>query len=363
MTSFKAIIAYSYSVGADRMVLACPRCGRSACDEGAVYCPFCGSILRDKPAGRTVFLMAAGILAIITACMCAAWGTLGMAKFLDYMGYYDYFYYHYDLPIGLFLTDGVLGLLGFALGLSGGIMSLKRRNIALGMLGACYMMFSGIAVTLAFGLMDYGVLGWAYGLTFGVPTIGGSVLSLIFIGVSRTEFHGNIGHSRGADSVLEYPKGNGGIKDEKVLFCPQCGKPVGQARSFPLRTRYPTIGGFLAIVSTGICMIISLFYVTSYATRPMYYDQSWGLLAEGSLGLVASAFGLAAGLMSLKRSDFWITAVGICFLLVQGFVIAAALGSAGLFGTSSYGPILGSPIVGLSILSLASIAASKAEFH
>ena len=346
------------------MVFTRPRCERITRDEGAAYCPFCGSVLRDKPAGRTVFLMAAGILAIITVCMCAAWGISGIAKFLDYMGYYySMGYYSYYLPIGLFLTDGVLGLLGFALGLSGGIMWLRRRNIALGMVGACCMMFSGIAVTLAFGLMGYGLLGWAYGLTFGVPTIIGSVLSLVFIGVSRSEFHGIIGHARGADSVLEYPKGNGGIKDEKVQVGPQCGKPVGQARSFPSRTHYPTIGGFLAIFSTGVCTIISLFYVTSYATRPMYYDQSWGLLTEGSLGLVASAFGLAAGLLSLKRSDFWITTVGICFLLVQGFVITAALGSAGLFGTSSYGPILGSPIVGLSILSLASIAASKSEFH
>lgn len=345
------------------MVLTCPRCGRIARDESAVYCPFCGTVLRDKPVMMTGFPMAAGILAIIAACMCAAWGILGIAKFLDYMGYHGYRYYHYSLPIGLFLTDGVLGLLGFALGLSGGIMSLKRRNIALGILGACCMTYSGIAVTLAFGLMGYGLLGWAYGLAFGVPTIGLSVLSLIFIGVSRSESHGIIGHARGADSVLEYPKGNGEIKDKKVQVCPQCGKPVEQAQSFPSRTRYPTLGGFLAIVSSSICLIISLFYMTSYATRPMYYDQSWGLLTEGSLGLVASAFGLAAGLLSLKRSDLWITTVGISFQLVQGFVIMAALGSEGLFGTSSYGLILGSPIVGLSILSLASIAASKAEFR
>lgn len=233
----------------------------------------------------------------------------------------------------------------------------------MGMLGACCMMFSGIAVILAFGLMNYGLLGWAYGLTFGVPTIIGAVISLVFTGVSRSEFHGITGCTGGADSVSEYLRSNGGTKDEKTPVCPQCGKPIGQTRSFPSRPIYPTIGGSLAIVSTGICMIISLFYVTSYATRPMYYEQGWGLLAEGSLGLVASAFGLAAGFLSLKRSGFWITTVGICFLLVQGFVITAALGSAGLFGTSSYGPVLGSPIVGLSVLSLASILASKQEFH
>jgi hypothetical protein len=363
MTSFKAIVAQSYSAGGDCMVLTCPRCGRIAHDEGVVYCPFCGTVLGDKPVKITSFPIVAGIIAIITACMCVAWGIQGIAKFFSIGNYYFYYYYYSSLPIGLLWTDGILGLLGFALGLSGGILSLKRSNIGLGMLGGCCMMYSGIAVILAFGLMGDGPIGWAYGLACGVPTLSLSVLSLAFIGVSGSEFHGIIGHAMGADSFSEYPKSSSGIKDKKVQVCPQCGRPFKQARSFPSRPRYPTIGGILAVVSTGICLIISLFYVTSFTLRPTYYDQSWSLLTEGSLGLVASAFGLAAGLLSLKRSDFWIVMVGISFLLVQGFVIWAALGSEGLFGTSSYGPVLGSPIVVLSILSLASIAVSKAEFR
>jgi hypothetical protein len=113
---------------------------------------------------------------------------MGMAMFLANINY-SYYYYYASVPVGLFLADGILGLLGFAGGLAGGIMSLKRRNSGLSVLGACLTMISGLVVTLTFGSIGYGFNGWAVGLTFGIPTIVLAMLSLIFVGISRAEFY------------------------------------------------------------------------------------------------------------------------------------------------------------------------------
>jgi hypothetical protein len=342
------------------MVSTCPLCERIVHQEDAVYCPFCGASLRDKPTKVTTFPAAAGILAIVTACMCTAWGVIGIAKFTLAMSYYDYYYYN-GLPIGLYLIEGILGLVAFVLGLIGGIMSLKRQRISLGILGASFMVYSGIAVTLAFGLMDLGLLGWGYGLTFGVPTVCLSVLVLIFIMVSRSEFRGKTRRVQEAKPV-ESPENQGRVKSENVRVSLQSSEFDLEDTS-RTRKHFPTIGGFLAVVAAGLCLIISLFYVVSFAIEPMYISQFGGLLEEGAFGLVVSLLGLSAGVLSLKRSGFEIALIGLSFLLAQGFVITAAVGSQGLLGTPSYGPVLGSPIVGLSITSLTLIGVSKTEFR
>jgi hypothetical protein len=342
------------------MVSNCPLCKRIVRQDGAVYCPFCGAVLRDKPSMMKGYPAAAGILAIVAACMCVTWGVIGIAKFTLAMSYYDYYYYS-GFPIGLFLIEGILGVVAFGSGLIGGIMSLGRQRISLGILGATLMIYSGIAVILAFGLNDLTQLGWGYGLTFGIPTIGLSVLVLIFILVSRSEFRSKAKRVQEAKPAVESPASNSTVKSGQISF--QGGESVDAEPSSRIRKHLPTIGGFLAVVAAGLCLIISLFYVICFAIEPMYISQFGGLLEEGAFGLVVSLLGLLAGLLSLKLSSFELTIIGLSFLLAQGFVISAAVGSQGLFGTSSYGPVIGSPIVGLSITSLALIAVSKTEFH
>jgi len=169
------------------MVLTCPRCGKEVQDPDPIYCPYCRTPLKSIRSRKTGLPTAGGILTIIAACLCIVWGIMGMAMFLANINYS--YYYYGSVPVGLFLADGILGLLGFAGGLAGGILSLKRRNLGLSLLGACLTMLSGLVVTLTFGSMGYGFNGWAVGLMFGIPTIVLSMLSLIFIGISGAEFY------------------------------------------------------------------------------------------------------------------------------------------------------------------------------
>ena len=65
--------------------------------------------------------------------------------------------------------------------------------------------------------------------------------------------------------------------------------------------------------------------------------------------------------MALTRKNFTLSIVGICFSIVEGFMIIIAGGTAennGLMG----GLLLGLPIIVLSILGLIFVTISKAEF-
>jgi hypothetical protein len=73
---------------------------------------------------------------------------------------------------------GIFGFLGFAFGLTAGILALKRRVFSLAIIGMALMIAGGI---LSFA--DFFV-----GIIFGIPTLVLAILSVIFIGISHREF-------------------------------------------------------------------------------------------------------------------------------------------------------------------------------
>jgi hypothetical protein len=88
--------------------------------------------------------------------------------------------------IEVFIT-GFFSILGFALGLTSGIMSLKRKYFALTLAGLIVVIFSGIVVIFGMAMRGYRTA-LSDGLTFGVPTIVLAILSLIFVSISKQEF-------------------------------------------------------------------------------------------------------------------------------------------------------------------------------
>lgn len=117
---------------------------------------------------------AAGVLTIIAACICLFLGILYMYAYVE--GEYSYYYGRVHPP-EYFLT-GIFGLLGFAFGLTGGILALKRRVFPLVIIGMALMMIEGI-----FSFVEPVI-----GVVFGIPVLLFAILGVIFTGISKREF-------------------------------------------------------------------------------------------------------------------------------------------------------------------------------
>lgn len=129
---------------------------------------------------RTALPIAAGILAIIAACACLIVGIIGLIVFV------------LSLTRQL-LIQGVIAVLAFAFGLTSGIMSLKRRHFAMTAFGICFIVVAGFVNVLVFGVpMGFGYTSSIYpilmSMSFGLPILVPSILSIIFVFLSRREF-------------------------------------------------------------------------------------------------------------------------------------------------------------------------------
>jgi hypothetical protein len=62
---------------------------------------------------------------------------------------------------------GILGVLGFAFGLTGGIFSIRRKLFALIIVGTTLVIVPGLVTIVAFALVGYN--SWMVGLLFGLP--------------------------------------------------------------------------------------------------------------------------------------------------------------------------------------------------
>ena len=130
----------------------------------------CGSAIRRPRAERSGYLTAAGVLTIIAACFCIISGIAGCVMFA--MGY------HHTHPPG-YLLAGIFGLLGFAFGLTAGILALKRAHYPLVVIGIALVAVGGI-LTLALNVEAF--------LVMGIPTLLLAILGMIFVGITRPEF-------------------------------------------------------------------------------------------------------------------------------------------------------------------------------
>jgi len=83
------------------------------------------------------------------------------------------------------LFMGVFALLGFAFGLTGGILTLRRKSFSLAIIGTSLALASGLVIVSVCIAEPYAGAG---AVIFGAPTILFSTLSLIFTAISRQEF-------------------------------------------------------------------------------------------------------------------------------------------------------------------------------
>ena len=81
----------------------------------------------------------------------------------------------------------------------------------------------------------------------------------------------------------------------------------------------------------------------------------------GVFGILAFAFGLTAGICSLKRRAFGISIFGTALVLISGVVTIMFFGGAGE-GASVGGFLFGLPMILLSILGIVFLGVSSKEF-
>lgn len=154
----------------------CPNCGKEILDEQATYCPYCAKpLIPPAPAAKTMkrtgFPIAAGILTILAACVSFIIGFL-----FGFTG------------IIAFLILGILDILAFAFGLTGGMFSLERTHFPLVIFGISFLLSSMVVSIILLRATAFAAFQWGVWFLFSLPIIILSILGLIFAAISKREF-------------------------------------------------------------------------------------------------------------------------------------------------------------------------------
>ncbi len=160
--------------------MICSHCGREIREEDAEFCPYCAKPLKPQKK-RSGFPIASGVLTIIASCISIILGILGTTAFIATYGQR----YYGMVPFGYSIM-GFLCFVAFALGLTSGIFTLKRRRFGLSIAGVSIVLASGIATVIAIGAQGFFAITAA--LLFGLPVVILAILGIVFIAISKTEF-------------------------------------------------------------------------------------------------------------------------------------------------------------------------------
>jgi hypothetical protein len=157
-------------------------------------------------------------------------------------------------------------------------------------------------------------------------------------------------------------------KQERVENSPFNEEPTEKSRNVH-KTSFPVAGGILTIIAASITIFYAIFYasspvVTVINSSSYYYQQNLSylifILFTGVWNFIAFGLGLTAGIISIKRKHFDLSAVGISSLLVGGLFSIFGIGISS--GVWSLGMIVGISIIILAILSIIFVGVSKNEF-
>ena len=158
------------------------------------------------------------------------------------------------------------------------------------------------------------------------------------------------------------------ITDEDTFFCPKCGKSltdeskVGETQS--KITDLVLAAGILSLISATFSSGLGYIAIYQYISLLSYYGNNLlqGFLIMGCFGIVASAFGLAGGILMLKRKRIKLSILGITLLVVSVFLNYVII-QYYQYGFSDILLFAEISIFILSIWSGALVFTSKAEFN
>lgn len=119
----------------------------------------------------------------------------------------------------------------------------------------------------------------------------------------------------------------------------------------------------MTILAACIVIIPAAIFMGAYVGYSILgMHEGLEVVLTGLLGILGFAFGLASGIMSLKRRYFGVSVAGLSMLLFSGFVIIFGMAARRYRTALLDGLTFGVPVIGLAILSLIFVAVSKQEF-
>jgi len=174
----------------------------------------------------------------------------------------------------------------------------------------------------------------------------------------------------GGVMVLACPKCNRQIRDEDAVYCPYCSNPLSTGAL--KRTDFPIAGGVLLIIAASVCVFVGIVSVgIFFATSQYMYYPDWRVyylmpryenLLAGAVGILAFVYGLAAGILSLKRRKFVHCLFGGSIMACEGVLIILVLAQQWP-SLWVVGLLLGLPVVVLSASGLLFVSVSREEFR
>jgi len=151
------------------------------------------------------------------------------------------------------------------------------------------------------------------------------------------------------------------IRDEKAIYCPYCSKPVREITR--KKTGFPIVAGILTIIAACIFVPIGALFMGAYVWYSIQgYPEGIEAVITGLFSILGFAFGLASGILSIKRRYFAVSIAGLSIVIFGGFVIIFGVAARRYRQAVTDALTFGVPIIILAILSLIFVAVSKQEF-
>lgn len=156
-----------------------------------------------------------------------------------------------------------------------------------------------------------------------------------------------------------------------MLFCPYCGTSLNAASTSARtkkRTGFPIAAGILIVIASCVATFVGILgfiaFAFSVGQYTYYYFEYYQYVLDVFIGMfsaIGCAFGLTAGILSIKRRHFVLSIVGTSLVTLSGFVILLAFA---IMPHSSviWGLLYGIPTIFLSILGIIFVSISKGEF-
>lgn len=168
-------------------ILNCPNCGRQVPPQEHFFCPYCAKPLNIKRHAKLP--VASGFLTIIAALLTVVAGMLTINDALTTYGGYGYGFISGTNIF--FWIAGIFEVIAFAIGLTGSIFQIRKRQLLMTIFGNVLLL---VSVVILIG-QSFFVMNTAFGplqkinfILYAIPTLVLIVLSLVLIGISRKEF-------------------------------------------------------------------------------------------------------------------------------------------------------------------------------
>jgi len=170
--------------------MRCPNCGKEVPPEEHFFCPFCGkSLLTNSSRNYGKLPMVSGILTIAASALILAAGLLTILEALS--TYTGFGYGFIDGTNVFFWASGTVYAIAFAIGLTGSIFQIKKRQISIVLFSIILLLVSAAILVgqsyFVIQLPDRSYVNGSY-LFFAIPLFVLLTSSLILVGVSRKEF-------------------------------------------------------------------------------------------------------------------------------------------------------------------------------